>query len=56
MELGLHEDGISNHCDWNSTDNKIKGAVKLPTYTCGDAQVQMASFAGYKLVGVNYKD
>lgn len=108
MELGLNEDGISNHCDWNSTDNKIKGvdvaqamlaisanpgfintndegftagakdgsiaagisgvwsatelqkawgknlgAAKLPTYTCGDAQVQMASFAGYKLVGVN---
>ncbi len=28
-------------------------AAKLPTYTVGDQQVQMASFAGYKLVGVN---
>ena len=28
-------------------------AVKLPTYTVGDKQVQMSSFAGYKLVGVN---
>ena len=29
------------------------GAAKLPTYTCGGNQVQMASFAGYKMVGVN---
>lgn len=29
------------------------GAVKLPTYTCGDKQVQMASFVGYKMVGAN---
>lgn len=28
-------------------------AVKLPTYTCGDKQIQMASFSGYKMVGVN---
>ena len=28
-------------------------AVKLPTYTCAENQIQMASFAGYKLVGVN---
>lgn len=28
-------------------------AVKLPTYTCGDTQIQMASFSGYKMVGVN---
>lgn len=28
-------------------------ATKLPTYTVAGAQVQMASFAGYKLVGVN---
>ena len=28
-------------------------AVKLPTYTCGETQVQMASFSGYKMVGVN---
>ncbi len=29
------------------------GAAKLPTFTCGGQQVQMGSFAGYKLVGVN---
>ena len=29
------------------------GATKLPTYTCGDSQIQMASFSGCKLVGVN---
>lgn len=28
-------------------------AVKLPTYTCNNEQVQMSSFAGYKLIGVN---
>ena len=28
-------------------------ATKLPTYTCGDAQVQQGSVAGFKLVGVN---
>lgn len=36
---------------------KNYGAVKLPTYTCAGSQVQMASFAGYKMVGVNaYSD
>lgn len=29
------------------------GAAKLPSYTCGGKQVQMASFSGYKLIGVN---
>ncbi len=28
-------------------------ATKLPTFTCGDAQVQQATFSGTKLVGVN---
>ena len=28
-------------------------AVKLPTYTVADRQVQMASYAGYKMIGVN---
>lgn len=33
------------------------GAVKLPTYTCAGQQIQMASFSGYKMVGVNaYSD
>lgn len=48
--------GISG--TWNATvaqeawgDNYA--AVKLPTYTVAGKQVQMASFAGYKMVGVN---
>lgn len=28
-------------------------ATKLPAYTCNGEQVQMSSFAGYKLIGVN---
>ena len=109
LTLGLNDDGISNYCDWNSTENAITGvdvlnammaigtnpgfqnggddvlgdgaandsviagvsgtwkanelqeiwgdnlgAVKLPTYTVAEQQVQMASYAGYKLVGVNH--
>ena len=30
------------------------GAVKLPTYSVAGQQLQMASFAGYKMVGVNH--
>ena len=29
------------------------GACKLPTYTCNGQQIQMASFKGYKMFGVN---
>ena len=29
------------------------GAAKLPSYTCGGRQIQMASFSGCKLMGVN---
>ena len=32
---------------------KNYGAAPLPTYTCAGKQVQMSSFSGYKLVGVN---
>ncbi len=33
------------------------GAVKLPTFTCADQQIQLSSFTGYKLMGVNaYSD
>ena len=47
---------------WNATviqeawgDNYA--ATKLPTYTCAGQQIQMSSFAGYKMVGVNaYSD
>lgn len=44
---------------WSAMDIKAAwgedyGAVKLPTYTCGGKQIQMASFTGYKAMGVNY--
>lgn len=29
------------------------GAAKLPSYACAGQQVQMSSFSGYKLIGVN---
>ena len=29
------------------------GACKLPTYTCAGQQIQMSSFKGYKMMGVN---
>ena len=29
------------------------GAAKLPSYTCAGRQIQMASFSGCKLIGVN---
>jgi arabinogalactan oligomer/maltooligosaccharide transport system substrate-binding protein len=48
--------GISG--TWLSTDMQTAwgdnlGATKLPTYTCAGRQIQMASYAGYKMVGVN---
>lgn len=109
LEIGVNDDGVTNYCNWNSTEGKIKGvdiaqallnissspafvsatdsevlekiqsgeliacvsgvwyevevrnawgddygAVKLPTYTVADQQIQMASFTGYKMFGVNY--
>lgn len=108
LEFGINDDGVTNHCNWNSTENDIKGvdvteallsitsnpgflsqpndtlvdgirsgeviagiggiwnavdiakiwgddygACKLPTYTCTGEQVQMSSFTGYKMMGVN---
>ncbi len=108
LDFGVNEDGVTNHCNWNTTEGKIKGvdivnamtdiavhpgfqnqtdagfmdgvrqgsviagvsgvwnskeiqetwgqnygAVKMPTYTCAGQQVQMASFVGYKMNGVN---
>lgn len=108
LELGLNEDGISNYCNWNSTDGKYTGvdvaeamlsiaacngfescddegflkgvkdgsiiagingawnaetvkevwgenfaAAKLPCYTLAGDSVQMCSFSGYKLLGIN---
>lgn len=109
LDFGINEDGVTNHCNWNSADGAIKGtdiaeallaigahpgfasmtdtdfmagvqdgsviagvsgvwnevevrkawgnnygAIKLPTYTCAGQQIQMTSFKGYKMMGVNY--
>lgn len=109
MELGLNDDGVTNYCTWNSTENDIKGtdvveamlkytsspsfvnradgdlptalnegkviaaisgvwnsmavekawgsdygACKLPTYTVAGKEIQMSSFTGFKMMGVNY--
>ena len=108
LEVGLNEDGLTNHCTWNGTGGAIAGvdvaqamldaaaspgfasrtdeeflagvrdgsviagvsgvwnavaiqeawgenagAAKLPTFTCKGRQIQMASFSGCKLIGVN---
>lgn len=45
--------GIWNSVALEKAWGKNFGAAKLPLYTCAGQQVQMASFSGYKLVGVN---
>lgn len=56
LEDGSIAAGVSG--TWNAEKiESILGegyaATKLPTYTTTDGQVQMGSFAGYKLIGVN---
>lgn len=108
LDFGINDDGVTNHCNWNSTEGSIKGvdvanallqvtqspafmsqpndsflesvesgeviagisgvwhaveiqqawgadygACKLPTYTVNGQQIQMSSFTGYKMFGVN---
>lgn len=108
LEFGINDDGVTNYCNWNTTEGSIKGvdvaqamldittnpgfitqsdasfvegigdgtciagisgvwnavavqdawgkdygACKLPTYTCSGQQIQMSSFKGYKMFGVN---
>lgn len=108
LDFGINEDGVTNHCNWNTTESSINGvdvgqallsiathpgfvaqadglfvegvkdgtciagisgvwnavavqeawgnnygACKLPTYTCKGQQIQMSSFKGYKMFGVN---
>ena len=45
--------GIWNAVALEKAWGKNFGAEKLPLYTCAGKQVQMASFSGYKLAGVN---
>lgn len=108
LEFGVNDDGVTNYCNWNTTEGSITGvdvaeallaiaenpgfeamtdsdflagvqdgsviagvsgvwnateikeawgedygAVKLPTFTCAGQQIQMSSFTGYKMMGVN---
>lgn len=45
--------GVWNAVTVEQVWGKNFGAAKLPSYTCAGKQVQMASFSGYKLIGVN---
>lgn len=112
LDFGINEDGVTNHCNWNTTEGAVTGAdivnamldiaahpgfinlpdsefiagvqdgtiiagvsgvwnameiqaawgsdygaVKLPTFTCAEKQIQMSSFIGYKMAGANaYSD
>ena len=45
--------GIWNEVAVKQAWGNYYGAAKLPTYTCNGQQIQMSSFSGYKLIGVN---
>lgn len=45
--------GVWNAVEIEKAWGKDTGASKLPTYTCKNRQIQMASFSGCKLIGVN---
>ncbi len=45
--------GVWNAVAIEEVWGKDTGAAKLPTYTCNDRQIQMASFSGCKLIGAN---
>lgn len=45
--------GVWNAIEIEKAWGKDTGASKLPTYTCKNRQIQMASFSGCKLIGVN---
>ena len=45
--------GVWNSVAVNEAWGENAAATKLPTYTCNGGQVQMASFSGCKLIGVN---
>ncbi len=45
--------GVWNSVALEQACGRNFGAAKLPSYRCAGKQVQMASFSGYKLIGVN---
>lgn len=45
--------GVWNSVAVSESWGENTGAAKLPTYTCNGKQLQMASFSGCKLIGVN---
>lgn len=45
--------GVWNAVAVEKAWGKHYAAAKLPTYTCKGQQIQMSSFSGYKLIGVN---
>jgi len=45
--------GVWNAVAVQEAWGEAAGAVKLPTFTCKGQQVQMASFSGCKLIGIN---
>ena len=45
--------GVWNAPSVEETWGADYGACKLPTYTCKGQQIQMSSFTGYKMFGVN---
>lgn len=49
--------GVWNAMEIQAAWGSDYGAVKLPTYTCAEKQIQMSSFVGYKMAGANaYSD
>lgn len=46
--------GVWNEVEIRNAWGDNYGAAKLPTYTCAGQQIQMSSFKGYKMMGVNY--
>lgn len=45
--------GVWNAVSMEEAWGNNYGACKLPTYTCNGQQIQMSSFKGYKMFGVN---
>ena len=45
LQVGLNEDGLTNFCDWNSTDNEIKGV------DVAEALLAIGAHPGFKSTG-----